>query len=423
MIFDYYGEDINQTEIAEAARTIGPPEYSTYKDELRRAAHFSNASTSNGNEMYENITGYSLRSLGYAAFEAEGVDLTQLKDYVDMDKPLILLMWYSGYHYYGHFRVVTGYNETHVFLHDPWNKPLWNGTYGGPNIAFNYTTFLDLWSYSGFWALYVSPWKIDASMPRYIKPDAPFQVNFTITYPEPLPTSSSLYPASLCNATIIIPQNLSLTQDENQTKSLGTDVFEAGTNRTVSWTLAANHSGNYTIKLEAEGLISGSVGIWVFPAYDYIDRIGVVTNITLELKEDTIPPAISLPSRIPSNEVQPLQEVNVFVNVTDAESEVKNATLYYNLNNGTTWTMVQMSYNSTSKRCNATIPGQPPRTYVRFKIIAYDNVGNNATRDGTEPYFIYITVPEYPSFVTLLILVILPVITALFLKKKNIWTE
>lgn len=189
MVFDYYGEDINQTEIANVARTIGDPVYATFTDELRRAGHFSNISISMGDEMERNITGYSLRSLGYAAFESQGMNLTQLKNYIDMDKPLILLMWYSGLHNSGHFRVVTGYNETHVFLHDPWNKPLWNGTYGGPNIAFDNTEFTDLWSYWFNWALYVSPWRANTSAPTYIRPDASFQVNFTIAYPEPLPYS------------------------------------------------------------------------------------------------------------------------------------------------------------------------------------------------------------------------------------------
>ncbi|HVP41182.1 MAG TPA: hypothetical protein VMS95_04450 [Candidatus Krumholzibacteriaceae bacterium] len=184
--------------------------------------------------------------------------------------------------------------------------------------------------------------------------------------------------------------------------------------------LSANHSGNYTIKLEAEGLISGAAGQHaMFPPYDYTDRIGVVANLTLELKEDITAPTISLPSRIPENEVQPFQQVNVFVNVTDTESEVKNATLYYNLNNGTTWTMVQMSYNSTSKLYNATIPGQLSRTYVRFKIAAYDNVGNNAIRDGTEPYFTYITVPEFPSALIPLIIATLTAIFILYSKKKE----
>lgn len=75
MVFNYYGENVSQFEIANVARTIGDPLYVTYTDELRRAGQFSNASTSRGDELPENITGYTLRSLGYAAFEGQGMSL------------------------------------------------------------------------------------------------------------------------------------------------------------------------------------------------------------------------------------------------------------------------------------------------------------------------------------------------------------
>ncbi len=48
MVFDFYGENISQYEIADVARTVP---YVTYTDEMRRAAHFSNMSTSMGSEM------------------------------------------------------------------------------------------------------------------------------------------------------------------------------------------------------------------------------------------------------------------------------------------------------------------------------------------------------------------------------------
>ena len=71
MVFNYYGENISQYEIAGVARTIGDPVDSTFTDELGRAGHFSNLSTSMGDELPYNITGYTLRSLGYAAFESQ----------------------------------------------------------------------------------------------------------------------------------------------------------------------------------------------------------------------------------------------------------------------------------------------------------------------------------------------------------------
>ena len=419
MVFDYYGEDIDQFEIADVARTH-PNE--TITDELLRAAHFSNISTSKGAEIPDkNITGYTLRKLGYAAFEAQGMSLTQLKSYIDQDKPLILLMWYSGYHHSTHYRVVTGYNETHVFLHDPWNKPEWDSFYGGPNIAFNYTAFLDLWSYWGNWALYALPWTINLSAPTCIKSETPFEINATITYPQPLPNALNNYPASSCNATIILPANLSLALGETSKKTIGTGSLGAGASSTVSWMVTADSSMNCTIVIEVEGLISGSVtakGI-DYPQYNYNDRIGATVNFTTEFKEDNNSPLIGIPSRVPSGDVQPNQKVEVYVNITDEDSGVKNATLYYNLNSSLTWIPKPMDYNLTSRLYNATILGQPIGTYVRFIIVAYDKVGNNATGDGTE-YCTYQVVPEFPLSLILPLFMVLSIPAILYVKKKAI---
>jgi hypothetical protein len=416
MVFDYYDEDINQFEIADVARTFP---YVTYTDELRRAAHFSNISTSMGAEIPdENVTGYTLRKLGYAAFESQGMSLTQLKSYIDQDKPLILLMYYSSAHVSTHYRVATGYNETHVFLHDPWNKPLWGGRYGSAYIAFNYTAFLDLWSYTN-WTLYALPWTINVSAPTYVKLGTSFQINATITYPQALPNAFKNYPASSCNATIILPANMSLALGETSKKTIGTGSLEAGASSTVSWMVTANSYMNCTIVIEAEGLVSGSV--WDhdgYPAYDYSDRTGAIVNFATEFKEDNTKPIIGIPSRVPEDIVLPNQEVKVFVNVTDAESGVKNVTLWYNLNNSETWIPKPMDYNLTSTLYNATIPGQPQGTYVRFKIVAYDKVGNNETRDGTEPYWAYQVVPEFPSIIMLLLFMVVITLTILYVNKR-----
>jgi len=399
MVFDYYGEDISQAEIADVARTVGEPVGSTFTDELLRAAHFSNMSTSTGDEMPDvNITGYTLRSLGYAAFESHSMSLDDLKSFVDEGKPLILLMWYSWRHLYGHYRVLTGYNETHFFLHDPWNKPEWGGTYGGPDIAFNYTEFLDLWSYYDYWALYVEPWRVNVSAPAYIKPGIPFQINVTVTYPESPPNALSLYPASVCNATIILPSSISLAQGESEKKAVGAGVLEAGMSSTVSWMLVASSSIRDIIAVEVEGLVSGHVlGRYNYSEYDYTDRIGVKASFIVEFSEDNTPPLIGVPSRVPEGEVQPFQEVKVSVNVTDVESGVKNVTLFYTVNDGASWENRTMNLNTSTSLYEAAVPGQDAGTTVRFRIVAYDMAGNNATLDGTQPYCLYQVVPEFPS--------------------------
>lgn len=394
MVFDYYGEDINQTEIADVAGTVGAPYYSTFTDELRRAAHFSNISTSIGDELPDiNITGYTLRSLGYAAFESNGMTIEDLKHYVDMDKPLILLMWYSEYHRSGHYRVLTGYNATHFFLHDPWNTE-WGGKYGGPDIAFNYTFFLDLWSYSGNWALYVEPWRLQVSAPTKITPGTAFKVNVTITYPEPPPGAINTYPASACNATIFLPENVQLIHGETAKKTVGRGFLNAGESANVSWTLIANSYVTGKITIEVEGLVSGHVAPHPpnYPEYDYKDRIGAKTTFTIET-EDNTPPQIGIPTREPQGDVQTFQEVKISVNVTDAESGVETVILSFTTDGGATWENRTMDFNASTSLYEAFIPGQEAETTVQFKIIAYDVAGNVAVLEG-EPYCVYVVVPE-----------------------------
>jgi hypothetical protein len=420
MVFDYYGEDVSQSEIADAARSIGEPIYSTFSDELRRAAHFSNASTSMGDELPEEITGYTSRGLGYAASEAHSMGLAQLKDFMDRGKPLILLMWYSSYHVYGHYRVATGYNETHVFLHDPWNKPLWGGAYGGPDIAFSYTEFLDLWSYYGNWALYASPWTMSFSAPAYIKPGTPFQVKATIAYPQALPNALSDYPASLCNATLTLPANLSLDDGEVEKKTVGAGFLEAGGNSTIGWMLVANSSLGGRIAVEVEGLISGSVDAHgSYSAYGYGDRIGATADFTMEFTEDDKPPLIDVPIRVPQGDVEPNQAVKVSVNITDLEGGVQNVMLKCNMNNGTAWEFSIMNYDESTGLYELTIPGKEAGTYVRFEIVAYDWVGNVAMRDGTEPYCTYQIVPEFPLGMVPPLFMVITMCTALYAKKKR----
>ncbi len=421
MVFNYYGENVSQLEIADVARTIGEPVSSTFHDELRRAGHFSNGSTSMGDEMPENITGYTSRRLGYAAFEAYSMNLTTAKSLTDQRKPLILLMWYSSNHVLAHFRVVTGYNETHVFLHDPWNKPLWGGAYGGPNTAFNNSEFLDLWSYYNNWALYVSPWTLNISAPAYVKSGTPFQINFTVAYPEPLPNAVFAYPASSCKASITLPANLALAQGEIQEKTVGTGFIDAGTNSTVSWTLTANSSTTGTVSMIAEGMISGSVGAnGNYAAYDYSDRIGATANFTIILDEDNSIPAIGTPLRVPEADVQPNQEVEISVNVSDPESGVENVALFYTTDNGTTWESRTMNLNQSTSLYVTTIAGQEAGTWVKFKIVAYDRVGDNATLDGAEPYCTYQVVPEFPSFLVMLLFTMVALLPVMVYRRKYV---
>jgi len=281
MVFAYYGPDILQVEIADVARTDSAY-WGTYTEDMRRAGHFSNLSTSIGGEMSGSISGYSRRYLGYATFEQWDMTIEDVKALIDEGFPPILLMWQDEFHVAGHYRVAIGYNETHIIFNDPWNKALWGGRYGGANLALNYSTVLDLWSYSWYWGMVTCPWLITLSCPANVYRNETFMVTANITYPCPPPFSTYDYPASFVNATIKLPEGLTLDSSENATKIIGD--MQAGQSTAISWMVNADSSGMYPIMVEVEGRVVGSVfPNEVYPGYDYEDRIGGSGNCTVNV--------------------------------------------------------------------------------------------------------------------------------------------
>ena len=131
---------------------------------------------------------------------------------------------------------------------------------------------------------------------------------------------------------------------------------------------------------------------------------------------DTIPPFIGTPTQDPpSDAVMPEQEVTVMVEVTDSQSGVKNVTLLYTTDNGTSWDAEAMEYNSTSGLYQATIPPQPLGTWVKYKIIAYDNAENPAVNDNAGEYYVYQVIQELSAAV--LVMIISLVSTIFFIKE------
>jgi hypothetical protein len=139
--------------------------------------------------------------------------------------------------------------------------------------------------------------------------------------------------------------------------------------------------------------------------------VGSPREAIILAKDDVEPPSISNPYRIPEGDALPDQQMNVFVDVTDTQSGVKNVTLSYTTDNGTSWTGVSMNYNSTSGLWNGTIPSQPYNSLVTFKIVAYDNAENMAVNEGESLHYNYHVIPEFPLSLANLLL-ILSTITA-----------
>jgi hypothetical protein len=281
MMLDLYGENIPQLEIAEVARTH--PNV-TYTDELRRAAHFSNISTSMGQEMLENITGYSLRQLGYGAFEKSSLTLTQLQASLRMGYPVIVSTWYDLSKQNSHYRLVIGYNATHIKLYDPWNKATWGGTYGGANTHIEYSTFATLWNQSNNWGLFVHPWKVTITIKMLNLDPYKFNVTASIQYTNTEIFTDMAYAASEAKATIALPAELSLEVGESATKVLNSGSLSPGNSTNVHWIVNGNQSEKYNITIIASGKIAGSVdGHGSYPEYSYEDVVSANNSVTVWL--------------------------------------------------------------------------------------------------------------------------------------------
>jgi hypothetical protein len=140
-----------------------------------------------------------------------------------------------------------------------------------------------LWQYSGHWGLFTCPWSIELNIPPNIWQGQNFTLAAKIIYPCPAPFPNSSYPSSSCNATITLPNGLTLVAGETNKKTLGSILPEDSAN--ISWTIQAENIGFYNITVEAEGKVAGSVGAHEnFPTYNYEDRIGTSTNRTLEVR-------------------------------------------------------------------------------------------------------------------------------------------
>jgi parallel beta-helix repeat protein len=166
--------------------------------------------------------------------------------------------------------------------------------------------------------------------------------------------------------------------------------------------------------------ILGSDGIW---DHRYIINENNTDRYPFVNLYDDTPPTIGIPSRTPSGDVLPDQEVTIAVNVTDNLTGVKNVTLYYTIDDGFNWNSTEMLKNPITGFYEATIQGQEYGKTVRFKIEAFDYAGNNQTRDGVETYCIYQVVPEFPLPAVLLAFMIATLFIArLFRKKRTVPT-
>lgn len=86
------------------------------------------------------------------------MNLNQLKKQISLGYAPILLIWFDDTHQSGHYVVAVGYNETGIFINDPWptqwDKP--EGRQTGCHVFLSNEKLLELWSIRYNWAMTVA---------------------------------------------------------------------------------------------------------------------------------------------------------------------------------------------------------------------------------------------------------------------------
>jgi hypothetical protein len=277
MIFDYYGEEIGQHNIADVADDI-VDEGCTCSN-MARSAHFSGRSVA---IQDSSLHGYKERQLGYGCVEYWWGDdpgiYDEVKDILCAHYPIFTCTWYSGTHSSGHFRVLKGYDDSlGVFvIHDPW----YYGSISGPDLLVDQTFFVEnLWlDWTWCWAISPAPWLVRPDFPASVSQGDTFSVDVTVVYREPLPyygpTSITAYD---CSATITLSPGLTLA---GGTASVTLPNLINGDSTTVSWDVIATGPGGVGgMAFQAQGTIDYDT--YSYGAYS--DSIGGHAFETVEI--------------------------------------------------------------------------------------------------------------------------------------------
>jgi PKD repeat protein len=166
------------------------------------------------------------------------------------------------------------------------------------------------------------------------------------------------------------------------------------TGKTPTYTFS--NPGKYTVTLN----VTDATGNWA-------------TDMVTIAVRDTTPPTINTVSQIPSGDVDEGQLVKVSANITDVASGVGNASLIYSNDNCSSWkTPLPMIYNSTSGLYETWIFGHVSGTWVKYRIIAYDNAGNFVTENNAGQYYTYQVIPEFPATYLVLLFILTATLAA-----------
>ena len=294
-VYDYYGPDINQKEIADVARSSSA---GTWTYDMVRAGHFSNMSSAQGRFFPHEapVAGYPERALGYASFphSSDQFWLEDLKRLIASDTPVIVLMTFEPNGGGGHYRTVIGYDDTKgiIYFSDPWGRDQKHQTDKTGITAWTYDEMQSGWNYTAegeshpFWGMVMMPWQVNVKTTGSLKPGSKATVTADITYPCPLPFDSSMFAARDAAATITLPDGISL---DSGSRNISLEDVLAGSTEKASWKINIDElASGKTILVQARGMVSGQVpeanwtGIGVsYPPYSYTDAIGGDGSIQL----------------------------------------------------------------------------------------------------------------------------------------------
>jgi hypothetical protein len=294
-VYDYYGPDINQKEIADVARSSSA---GTWSFDMVRAGHFSNKSSAQG-RFFPNdapTAGYPERALGYASFPYSSDEfwLMNLKGLIAADTPVILLMTFQPNGGGGHYRTAIGYDDSQgiIYFSDPWGRDQKHQTNKTGITAWTYEELQSGWNYTAegenhpYWGMVMMPWDINVRIKGLLKPGSKVTVTADVTYPCPSPFNASMYPAKDAVAMITLPDGISLAS--GSTKIYMGDM-NAGSTTQAIWKLSIDKpvSGK-SIMVQTRGIVSGHVpeahwtGMSVaYPPYSYTDAIGGNASVKL----------------------------------------------------------------------------------------------------------------------------------------------
>jgi hypothetical protein len=207
------------------------------------------------------------------------------------------------------------------------------------------------------------------------------------------------------------PPAISILSPQNTTYPTSNVPLNFTVNETTHWTgYSFDNQANATITGNTTIPVSEGRHTLVVYANDTVGNMGASNTVWFSV--DLSLPIIETPTRVPTGDVEPYQEVIISVNVTDEISDVETVILSFQ--NDTSWHNVTMDFNLTTSLYEASIPGQPADTLVKYKVIAYDEAGHFAVNDKEKEYFVYTVIPEFsPALILFLLLAIMAFLVVL----------